>query len=719
MAIHAMRRGGLPPARVPSCAALRRDGGRLLALTALLALPLAAGAQTAAPPARPDSPSDPDAGLFLEEAAYGPTQTDLAHVKSLGLRAWLNEQYSLPISDYSNLSVATNSDTFYARKRFFENAIYQPDQLRQRVTFALSQFDVVSIIAGFESTNRQPAIASYMDVLNRNSFGNFRQLMYELSTNPSVGAFLNSVNNDKPDATKNSLPNENYARELMQLYTIGVYQLNPDGSYKLDGNGQKIQNYGNDEIKAFARVFTGWTYPTQPGMTLAKHNPAYFVGPMVPYASNHDIAAKTLLGGQIIPANQTADADMNAAMDNIFKQPSLPPFVCRRLIQHLVTSNPSPAYLQRVVNVFINNGSGVRGDMKAVLSAILLDGEAVGNIKTNPTFGHLREPAQFLANTIRLFHPVGDLYGVADVSTTFGQNIFDAPSVFSYYVPDFSLFTVNNAGTPYSFYSPEAQLISTNTGLARINYVNTLIYGSIYTPTYLMPAPTSPTTVTIDMSAYDASASNPAVLVDKLNRYVMHGTMSSDMSASIVTAVSAVSATSLHSRVQTAVYLILSSQQYQSEGSGTYTQNVLGIANYPDVVNKAQTLRFEFRPVNGDTSFVRIANLDSAGTFNVPYIPPGKYTVAVRGPVFLQKVVSVDTTTGDVSGLSVPLTPGDSNGDNSVDSTDFGILIGDYGAEAAIPNSGYDPKADFNCDGKVDSSDFALLIGAFGMTGDN
>ena len=222
----------------------------------------------------------------------------------------------------------------------------------------------------------------------------------------------------------------------------------------------------------------------------------------------------------------------------------------------------------------------------------------------------------------------------------------------------------------------------------------------------------------IDTSACDAYAANPATLLDKLNRRLMRGAMSPDMIASITTAVNAIPATTPHARTQAAVYLILSSQQYQSEGSGSYTQSVAGIANYPDVVNKAQTLQFVFRPANGDTSFTRIATLDSAGTFTLPYIPPGKYAVAVRGAVFLQKVVAVDTTAGDVSGLSVPLTPGDANGDNSVDSTDFGILIGAYGSSAAIPGSGYDPQADFNCDGSVDSTDFSLLINAFNTIGD-
>ncbi len=716
MAIFAIGRRAVSPLRAHSRAALRHGAGGLPGLMALLSVGLA-GAQTA-PPARPDSPSDADAGLFLEEAAYGPTPADLSHVKAVGLRGWLNEQYSLPVSDYSGLTVASPG-SFYAQKRFFENAIYKPDQLRQRVAFALSQFCVVSTVSGFQDSEESDGIASYMDVLNRNAFGNFRQLMYDLTTNPAVGTFLDAANNDKPNVKTSSLPNENYARELMQLYTIGIYQLNLDGSLKLDANKQPIPTYGNDEVKAFARVFTGYTFPVKPGAVAANYNPAYFIGPMVAIESRHDTNPKTLLNGQIIPGGKTTAADVNAALDNIFNHPNVAPFVSRRLIQHLVTGNPSPAYIQRVATVFNNNGAGVRGDMKAILSAILLDGEAVGGVKQNPTFGHLREPAQFVINTIRALNPAGDLFGIPGLSSSFGQSIFRAPSVFSYYTPDFSLSATDNSGTAYSFYSPEAQLISTNSAIARINFINTLVYGSLPGTPGLNPAPaTAPVNTTVNFSNFDAYAANPGVLADKLNRYLMHGTMSAEMITSVITAVNAVSVTAPHDRVKAALYLIFASQQYQIAGGATVVQSVKGIADYPAVVNKAQPLRFEFRPANGDTSFVRMATPDSAGTFTLPYIPPGKYSVAVKGSVFLQKVVAVDTTAGDVTGLDVPLTPGDGNNDNSVDSSDFTLIIGAYNSDSAVPGSGYDPQADFNCDGKVDSSDFTLLIGAYGMVGD-
>ena len=714
MAIYAIRRGA--SARVRPSSLWRRSANLALAFAAL-SLALTAGAQTAPPP-RPDSPSDPDAGLFLEQAAYGPTPAELAHVKTLGLRAWLAEQYSLPISDYSALTVAAPG-SFYAEKRFFENAVYKPDQLRQRVAFALSQFCVVSVQSGFEDANRSDGIASYMDVLNRNAFGNFRQLLYDLTTNPSVGTFLDAANNDKPNTKSNSLPNENYARELMQLYTIGIYQLKLDGSLKLDANGLPIPTYTNDDVKSFARVFTGWTFPVKPGATPANYNPAYFIGPMVAIESRHDTNPKTLLGGVVVPGGQTTVTDTNAALDNIFNQPNVAPFVSRRLIQHLVTSNPTPGYIQRVATVFNNNGSGVRGDMKAVIAAILLDGEAVGGIKQNPTFGHLREPAQFIANTVRAFNPAGDLFGLPGLSSNFGQRIFNAPSVFNYYTPDFALSAVDNNGTPYVFYSPESQLISTNIALARINYINTFVYGTFPTAPYLNPAPTTQVNTTINFSAYDAYAGTPSVLVDKLNRYLMHGAMPADMIASVTTAVNAVAATVPHDRARAALYLILSSQQYQVSGSGTVIQSVAGSVNYPDVVNKAQTLRFEFRPANGDTSFVRTATLDSSGAFRLPYLPPGKYNVAVSGPVFLQKVVSVDTTTGDVSGLSVPLLAGDANGDNLIDVLDFGVLVNAYGSTQADPTSGYDPQADFNRDGSVDALDFGVMVNNYGIKGDN
>jgi uncharacterized protein (DUF1800 family) len=215
-----------------------------------------------------------------------------------------------------------------------------------------------------------------------------------------MGRYLDMVNNDKPDAVANTHANENYARELMQIFTLGTYLLNQDGTLKLDGSGNPQPTYAQADIQSFARAYTGWTYPTQPGSTLQKHNPVNWLGPMEAFDSNHDVAAKTLLRGTVLPAGQTSLQDLNGALDNIFNHPNLPPFVAKQLIQHLVTSNPSGAYVRRVADVFASGtyngfGNGQRGDLQAVIAAILLDPEARRSDSpstANAADGHLMEP---------------------------------------------------------------------------------------------------------------------------------------------------------------------------------------------------------------------------------------------------------------------------------------------------------------------------------------
>ena len=686
-------------------------------------MPNLSQAQTAAPLPRPDSPSDTDAARFLEQGTFGPTPADIAHIKQVGLRGWLNEQFALPISDYNNLLYTENSPSYYARKRFFENAIKGNDQLRQRVVFALQQFIVASVANGFQNSDKQPAIANFTDVLDRNAFGNFRQLMYEVATSPTMGQFLNMVNNDKANPAINSAANENFAREMMQLFTLGVYLLNPDGSLQLDSNGQPIYTYSSADIRAFARVNTGWTYPTMPGATLKIHNPAYFVGPMVPYTANHDTTAKTLLNGTTLPANQTPEQDLNGSMDNLFNHPNIAPFVSRRLIQHLVTSNPSPGYIQRVASVFINNGQGVRGDMKSVIAAILLDGEAVGGIGQNPYFGHQREPALLITNAIKPFFVSGDLYGLPDVSNTLTQNIFNSATVFNFYGPDYLLFTTDANNNPVSFYSPESQLLTTNTALARPNFINTLVYGTIYVPTNLGPPPSGATpagstSAVLDFTPFNQYAATPSVLVDKLGKTLLHGPVPSGMASAIVTAVNTYPAATPINRVKAAAYLILTSQQFQNEGSTTKVQTINSNVVLTGSVSPSQPLQFVFRPDNGDTTFLRLATPDASGNVVLPYIPPGAYHIAVKGSKWLQKVVTADTTGGDVSGLNVNLTPGDINNDNVVDIADFGLLVNAYGSDSKVPGSSYNVNADLNSDGVVDINDFGLLVNSYGMMGD-
>ena len=523
---------------------------------------------------RPDLPSASDAVRFLEQSTFGPRPADVSSVMTSGLKLFLANQFAAPVSDYQNIAYVQNNPPYRLKLRFFTNALNGQDQLRQRVAFALGQTMVVSTTStAYSGANTLYALQSYQNVLADDALGNFRQLLYDITTNPAMGAYLNMVNNDKPNPALNTQPNENFARELMQLFTVGVFELNADGTFQLDANNQPIPTYGNDEVKAFARAYTGWTYAPPTGGTTRGHNAQNFSAPMVPYAPNHDETAKTLLNGVVLPANQTPQADLNAALDNIFSHPNVGPFIARRLIQHLVTSNPSPGYVSRVASVFNDNGQGVRGDMKAVVTAILLDGEAglpAGQAAvTDPYFGHLREPALYIMNLVRGFSGNGDLWGVPDLSAQLGQDVFNSPTVFNFYQPDFQL-----SAPGETFYGPEAQTLTTNTSLARLNFVNTLLYGKISVPTYPVP-PTDPvtglptvTSVAIDLTPYSALAANPDALVSALDQLFTHGAMSTAMHNTIVTAVKAIPATGTsyaYQRAQTAAYLVATSVQYQVE----------------------------------------------------------------------------------------------------------------------------------------------------------
>src|SRR5665213_3504109 len=271
--------------------------------------------------------------------------------------------------------IKTTDDFTPTEKLLFTHALTGPDQLRQRVALALSEIWVTS---GLTITSH--GMAPYVQLLMQDAFANYRTIMQDVTLSPAMGFYLNMVNNDAANPLANNHANENYARELMQLFTIGLSMLNSDGTLQLDNNGNPIPTYDETTVQAFARVFTGWTYPTEPGSTLQVHNTVYWHGPMVAVDSNHDTTAKTLLLGTTLPAGQIAAQDLAGALDNVFNHPNVGPFIAKKLVQHLVTSNPSPQYVSRVANAFAtgtysNFGSGTRGDMQAVIAAILLDPE--------------------------------------------------------------------------------------------------------------------------------------------------------------------------------------------------------------------------------------------------------------------------------------------------------------------------------------------------------
>jgi len=497
---------------------------------------------------------------FLEQSTFGPTPALVTQVQQIGFPEFLSSQFALTGSTYPD-PASTVTSLLPTQQIFYTNALTNQDQLRQRVAFALSQIWVTS---GF--TVPPQGMAPYMRLLLKDAFVNYRTLMNDVTLSPAMGRYLDMVNNDNP-TTSTQHANENYARELMQLFTLGLSQLNQDGSLVLDSSGNPIPTYTQANVQAFALAFTGWTYPTITGSTLQQHNPANWIGSMVPFESNHNVVAKILLpvNGTVItlPAGQTSAKDLAGALDNIFAQPSLPPFVSRRLIQHLVTSNPSPAYIKRVADVFVSGtfsgggvtlGSGQRGDMQAVIAAVLLDSEARRGDSpstANPSDGHFREPVLYIANILRAFGAVSDGAAPANNGASMSESVMDSPSVFNFFPPDYTI-----PGT--TLLGPEFDLETTATTLVRANFVNSFVYGSIGAGT------------TVDFTTYanlSASPDSSGQLLDSLNALLLHNSMTADARASILAAVNAVPAGSTQNllRAQTAIYLVLSSSQYQVE----------------------------------------------------------------------------------------------------------------------------------------------------------
>ncbi len=480
------------------------------------------------------------AARFLEQSTWGVNPQSLSHLQAVGVQAFLNEQFGAPISTYP--APGANDDMSVMQKNFFTSALNGQDQLRQRVAWGLSQIMVTSAV----KIDNPSAMVLWQNMLQNDAFGNFSTLLTDVTLSPVMGNYLDMVNNDKPSNGVD--PNENFAREILQLFSIGLNQLNPDGTPQLDGTGNPVPTYGQDEIIGFAHVFTGWTYPTKPGATAKFRNPEFYGGPMISFDNHHDSAnSKLLLNGVTLTAGGTAQADLTAALQNILNHPNVGPFICKQLIERLVTSNPSPDYVGRVATVFADNGSGVRGDLKAVVTAILMDAEARrGDDPTGaqPSDGKLKEPVLFITNLLRAMNAVSDGASLADRADDMKQPPFFSPTVFNFYHPDHQI-----PGT--TLVGPEFEIFDTSTDIARINFVNTLVYGSV-----------SGSTV-VDISGYIPLAANPDQLVTAVSAVMLHGQVSDNMRATLVTTLSGISDSTR--RTKAAFYLIGSSSQFQVE----------------------------------------------------------------------------------------------------------------------------------------------------------
>lgn len=496
------------------------------------------------------------AARFLGQATMGASSDAISRVRSLGFDGWLTDQLAMPrsqtlwdwlVAGGYNIPGNVNNQAGFD-PAIWSQLITAPDQLRQRVGMALLDFLVVGI-SGLPGNFAQFAMAAYIDVLMDNGFGNFRTLLDQITTNAAMGAFLTFVNNRKTDARTGAQPDENYARELMQLFTIGLSELNMDGSLRLSG-GAPIETYTPDDVSGLARVWTGWTLDSVDATT-----PDRYRRPMTNLATSHESGAKTFLG-KTIPAGTSGADSKTIALDVIFAHANTAPFVAKQLVQRLVTSNPSPAYVGRVAAAFVNNGSGVRGDMKAVIRAILLDNEARDDTGAAAltTFGKVRDPVLRLTGWARAFGAASptNIWAIGDTSsvTRLAQSPGRSTSVFGFFRPGYT--PPNTPIADAGLVAPELQMANETTVIGYVNYMQTLIASGVGD-------------VRGNYAELIAVAANSQILIDRINVTLAAGQLSAATITQIRAAVEsfgAITAADLSNRVLTALLLTMAAPDY-------------------------------------------------------------------------------------------------------------------------------------------------------------
>lgn len=530
------------------------------------------------------APSATDAARFLIQATYGPSSASIAELQALGYQAWIDQQIAMPVSEshlegldrrlstlrVNNPRAVPNLNDF--SWTYWRQAIAGVDQLRQRVKFALSEIFVISLV---DSKVDARGAASYFDVLGEHAFGNFRTLLESVTLHPMMGLYLTWIGNQKEDAETGRHPDENYAREIMQLMTIGLVELNLDGTPRLDAAGRQIATYSADDVQGLAKVFTGYSWasdkPTESTFRFGFLGVDAGIRPMMAYPAFHSTSSKSFLGATI-PASKKPDpaGDLKIALDTLFHHPNVGPFIGRQLIQRLVTSNPSPAYVARVAAAFNNNGAGVRGDLGAVVRAILLDSEArdIGRL-SDPNFGKLREPVVRLANWARAFgatSQTGDWMIPSTSATTnnYGQLALAAPSVFNFFRPGYS--PPNSRLGTQNLVAPEFQIVDEISVAGYANAVQTTIDAGIgVTPTGGAGPDVRP-----NYDAELAVASNVNALVNRIDLLLLNGQMSANLRTRTLAALETIDVSGdaasvqkgLLNRVKLTIYMAMVSPEY-------------------------------------------------------------------------------------------------------------------------------------------------------------
>jgi uncharacterized protein (DUF1800 family) len=518
--------------------------------------------------------SESQAARFLSQATFGATPRAINELRQLGYARWLDVQFATPPADTHADYVkrggpkgCTTCDSQYVNavmESFWLQAVTGPDQLRQRTAFALSQIFVVSAVNSALETQALP-LGSFLDMLGQHTFGNFRDLLEMVSRHPAMGFYLSHFQNQKEDPATGRIPDQNYAREIMQLFSIGLWELNPDGSRRKDAQGRDIPTYGQKEITGMSRVFTGWSWA---GDTASDSNFWGWEGqkwdqPMRSYPQFHSMLEKTIIRGVTIPARTGPDESLRIALDTLFNHPNTGPFIASQLIKRLVTSNPSRPYIARVARVFANNGRGVRGDMKAVWRAILLDPDARNEASLGSNaWGKLREPILRYSAWMRAFGakaPIGkyQIWNLEDPVYSLGQNPFRAPSVFNWFRPEYAPpGLVAQAGIS----APEFQITHETTFTGYANFVSNLPAGPVGWD--------DNTRIVPDYRAEVALASNPKALLDRLSLLLTAGRLGTESRSLITRAISSIRLDRPEARlnrVRSAVVLVMMTPEFMIE----------------------------------------------------------------------------------------------------------------------------------------------------------
>jgi uncharacterized protein (DUF1800 family) len=554
-------------------------------------------------PGNPPTPlvEPTDASRFLMQATFGGSEADVNNLSTIGYSAWFAQQFAIPNTLHEpyaereiilntlptcaatdvlcnqKLFLGTGGDAYYEQP-FWMTALTGKDELRKRVQFALSELFVIS---GQDAVLGQMprGMASYYDMLGNDAFGNFRQLLEDVTLSPEMGIFLSTLANEGNSSVE---PDENYAREVMQLFTIGLWKLNPDGTQQLDGSGKPIPTYSLNDVVGISKVFTGFSW-NMGGNTSDQAWSGYgasYAGtgfgqdllPMTAYPTHHSPAEKDFLGVTIPAGSTDPAADLKIALDTLFNHPNTPPFICKQLIQRLVTSNPSPAYVQRVAAVFQDDGQGVRGDMQAVITAILMDDEARNTTSptyTSPNYGRVQEPMVRFTHMARAFVAESrsgafDVGGTDDPAYGLAEMAQRSPTVFNWFAPGY--IPVGTSIEQAGLVAPEMEITDVTTVMGYLNTMQAALSSSGYG---------NNGDLYMTLATEIGLANNPQALLDRVNLLLLGGQMSSTLSTQILAAINAIPVpaggdstdinNALLARAQTAVFLTVASPEYVAQ----------------------------------------------------------------------------------------------------------------------------------------------------------